>query len=101
MERLKHILSDAKFFIGTTVAVVVFLWTAFTYVYKIQNLPSRMDDVEQRMEIYAEEHQSIHEELSANRSYYDLTSAKLETTLLGIQSDIQLIKQIVMKKGLD
>lgn len=101
MEKLKHMLSDAKIFIGTTAAVVVFLWTAFTYVYKIQNLPGRIDNIEQRMEIYAEEHKSIHEELASNRSYYDLTSAKLETTLLGIQSDIQLIKQIVMKKGLD
>lgn len=49
----------------------------------------------------SEKHHQIEERIAQNEKNFQMTSAKLDVSLIEIRSDLKFIKEHLMKKGLD
>lgn len=76
----------------------IFVYQANECSQNIKNIKSEMlaDKLKN-----SEKHRQIEERIAQNEKNFQMTSAKLDVSLIEIRSDLKFIKEHLMRKGLD
>jgi hypothetical protein len=86
-----------------TLSAIVYGLCIFVYQAKecsqdIENIKSEMLAIQLKN---SEKHRQIEERIVQNEKNFQMTSAKLDVSLIEIRSDLKFIKEHLMRKGLD
>lgn len=94
-----------KIIIASVITLSAIIYGLCVFIYQTKECSRDIENI--KSEIFAsqlknsEKHRQIEERVAQNEKNFQMTSAKLDVSLIEIRSDLKFIKEHLMRKGLD
>jgi hypothetical protein len=94
-----------KAIIASIMALSAIIYGLCVFIYQTKECSQDIENIKSEMLASqlknSEKHRQIEERIAQNEKNFQMTSAKLDVSLIEIRSDLKFIKEHLMRKGLD
>lgn len=105
LEKIENNAKSIKIIIGSLVLVSSLIYGFCIFLYQSKQCTVDLNTLKLHMVKFEQEasnkHQEIEKRISQNEKNFQMTSTKLDVSLIEIRSDLQFIKEHLIRKGLD
>lgn len=94
-----------KIIIASIITLSAIIYGLCVFIYQTKECSKDIENIKSEMLASnlknSEKHRQIEEQIAQNEKNFQMTSAKLDVSLIEIRSDLKFIKEHLMRKGLD
>lgn len=105
IQKIEHNAKMIKACLGVLVTLGIFIYGVCIFIYQSKQCNARVELIQQEVDkdraANSLKHKEIEERINQNEKNFQMTSAKLDVSLIEIRSDLKFIKEHLMRKGLD
>lgn len=105
LELIEHNTKIIKAIIASIITLSVIIYGLCIFIYQTKECSQDIKNIKSEMLASqlknSEKHRQIEERIAQNEKNFQMTSAKLDVSLIEIRSDLKFIKEHLMRKGLD
>jgi hypothetical protein len=105
IEQIERNARRIKAIIASIITLSVFIYGVCIFIYQTNECSQDIKNIKSEMLAgqlkNSEKHRQIEERVAQNEKNFQMTSAKLDVSLIEIRSDLKFIKEHLMRKGLD
>jgi arginine deiminase len=91
--------------VSLAICITSLMYAGFKYIEDTKqckiDVERLRDDILEMKKINANKHQIMDERISQNEKNFEMTTAKLDVSLVRISTDLQFIKEQLMSKGMN
>lgn len=105
LEQIEHNAKTIKAIIASIITLSAVIYGLCIFIYQTKKYSQDIENIKSEMSASqlknSEKHRQIEERIAQNEKNFQMTSAKLDVSLIEIRSDLKFIKEHLMRKGLD
>ena len=105
LEQIERNAKKIKAIIALIITLSVIVYGLCIFIYQTTECSQDVKDIKSRMLSdqlkNSEKHRQMEERIAQNEKNFQMTSAKLDISLIEIRSDLKFIKEHLIRKGLD
>ena len=105
LERIERNAKIIKAIIAAIITLSAIIYGLCIFIYQTKECSQDIENIKSEMLASqlknSEKHRQIEERIAQNEKNFQMTSAKLDVSLIEIRSDLKFIKEHLMRKGLD
>lgn len=105
LELIERNAKAIKVIIASFITISAIIYGLCIFIYQTKECSQDIENIKSEMLASqlknSEKHRQIEERIAQNEKNFQMTSAKLDVSLIEIRSDLKFIKEHLMRKGLD